>query len=156
MSQKPTSTRLVPAERLSAITSLIAEGAVFDGNFHTSRDQGIKVDGQLKGNITFETGGTLHIGPTGVIENTCLEADYVFIEGKVIGQVIARKALEITGTATLIGDASYDELIDMHPRARVRGKIDYRGDIDSEPLPAPAAASGGSGDNNGDFSNNAY
>jgi cytoskeletal protein CcmA (bactofilin family) len=131
MSQNPTSTRLVPAERLSAITSLIAEGAVFDGNFHTTRDQGIKVDGQLKGNITFETGGTLHVGATGVIENTRLEADYVFIEGKVIGTVIARKALEITGSATLIGDASYDELIDMHPRARVRGKIEYRGDIDA-------------------------
>ena len=48
MSHNPASTRLVPAERLSAITSLIAEGAVFDGNFHTTRDQGIKVDGQLK------------------------------------------------------------------------------------------------------------
>ena len=30
-----------------------------------------------------------------------------------IGTVIARKALEITGSATVIGDASYDELIDM-------------------------------------------
>lgn len=132
MSQNPTSTRLVPAERLSAITSLIAEGAVFEGNFHTTRDQGIKVDGLLKGNITFETGGTLHIGATGVVENTRMEADYVFIEGKVTGTVIARKALEITGSATLLGDASYDEMIDMHPRARVRGKIEYRGDIDAE------------------------
>jgi cytoskeletal protein CcmA (bactofilin family) len=131
MSQQPTSTRLVPAERLAAITSLIAEGAVFDGNFHTNRDQGIKVDGQLKGNITFEVGGTLHVGPTGLVENTRLEADYVFIEGKVVGTVVARKALEITGSATLIGDASYDELMDMHPRARVRGKVEYRGDIDA-------------------------
>lgn len=132
MSQNPATTRLVPVERLSAITSLIAEGAVFEGNFHTSRDQGIKIDGLLKGNITFENGGTLHVGATGVIENTRLEADYVFIEGKVVGTVIARKALEITGSATLLGDASYDELIDMHPRARVRGNIEYRGDIDAE------------------------
>jgi hypothetical protein len=29
----------------------------------------------------------------------------------------------------LMGDASYDELIDMHPRARVRGKIEFRGDL---------------------------
>ncbi|HEX5739837.1 MAG TPA: polymer-forming cytoskeletal protein [Hydrogenophaga sp.] len=132
MSQNPTATRLVPVDRLTAITSLIAEGAVFEGNFHTSSDQGIKVDGKLLGNITFESGGTLHVGATGVIENTRLEADYVFIEGKVVGTVIARKALEITGSATLIGDASYDDLIDMHPRARVRGKIEYRGDIDAE------------------------
>ncbi len=132
MSENPSATRLVPADRLTAITSLIAEGAVFEGNFHTASDQGIKVDGRLQGNITFEAGGTLHVGATGVIENTRLEADYVFIEGKVVGTVIARKALEITGSATLLGDASYDELIDMHPRARVRGKIEYRGDIDAE------------------------
>lgn len=129
----PATTRLVPADRLAAVTSLIAEGAVFDGNFHTTRDQGIKVDGLVKGNITFETGGTLHVGATGVVENTRMEADYVFIEGKVVGTVIARKALEITGSATLLGDASYDELIDMHPRARVRGKIEFRGDIDAAP-----------------------
>ena len=132
-SNNPT-TRLVPIERLSAITSLIAEGAVFEGNFHTAVDQGIKIDGLLTGNVTFSNGGTLHVGATGVIENTRLEADYIFIEGKVIGTVIARKALEIAGSATLLGDASYDELIDMHPRARVRGKIEYRGDIDARPV----------------------
>ena len=125
-------TRLVPVERLSAISSLIAEGAVFEGNFHTAQDQGLKVDGKLTGNVTFESGGTLHVGATGVIESTRLEADYVFIEGKVIGSVVARKALEIAGSATLVGDAAYDELIDMHPRARVRGKLEYRGDIDAQ------------------------
>jgi cytoskeletal protein CcmA (bactofilin family) len=126
-------TRLVPVERLTAITSLIAEGAVFEGNFHTALDQGIKIDGVLTGNVTFQTGGTLHVGATGRIDNTRLEADYVFIEGKVTGTIVARKALEIAGSATLIGDASYDELIDMHPRARVRGKIEYRGDIEGQP-----------------------
>jgi cytoskeletal protein CcmA (bactofilin family) len=131
MSPTPTTNRLVPAERLSDINSLIAEGAVFDGNFHCARDQGIRVDGHLKGSITFETGGTLHVGITGVVENTQLQADYVFIEGKVTGNVSARKALEITGSATLVGDASYNELIDIHPRARVRGRLDYQGDIDA-------------------------
>lgn len=126
------STRLVPVERLSAISSLIAEGAVFEGNFHTAQDQGIKIDGQLTGSISFGSGGTLHIGATGIVESTRLEADYIFIEGKVIGTVIAHKALEIAGSATLLGDAAYDELIDMHPRARVRGKLEYRGDMDAK------------------------
>lgn len=128
---EPSSTRLVPAERLTAISSLIAEGAVFEGSFQTSRDLGIKVDGLLKGNISFDQGGTIHVGATGVVENTRLEADYVFIEGKVEGTVIARKALEITGSATLLGDAAYDEVMDIHPRARMRGKIEYRGDMDA-------------------------
>ena len=102
-------------------------------SFLCAQDQGIKIDGHLKGNISFEAGGTLHVGANGVIENTRLEADYVFIEGRVTGTVIARKALEITGSGTLVGDAQYDELIDLHPRARVRGKIEFRGDIDQPP-----------------------
>ena len=92
---------------------------------------GIKVDGQLIGGIVFENGGAIHIGPTGLVENTTLEADYIFIEGKVKGNVIARKSLEISGSATVLGDVVYDALIDIHPRARLRGKIDYRGDLDS-------------------------
>jgi cytoskeletal protein CcmA (bactofilin family) len=123
--------RLVPAERLKAISSLIGEGAVFDGGFHSSKDLGIKVDGKLLGNIVFEQGGAVHIGPTGVVENTSIEADYVFIEGKVKGSIVARKSLEITGSATVIGDASYDALVDIHPRARIRGKLEYRGDVDA-------------------------
>ena len=131
MSTDNTIARLVPAERLKAISSLIGEGAVFDGGFQSSKDLGIKVDGKLIGNIVFEQGGAVHIGPTGVVENTSIEADYVFIEGKVKGTIVARKSLEITGSATVIGDASYDALVDVHPRARIRGKLEYRGDVDA-------------------------
>jgi cytoskeletal protein CcmA (bactofilin family) len=131
MSTDNTPARLVPAERLKAISSLIGEGAVFDGGFQSSKDLGIKVDGKLIGNIVFEQGGAVHIGPTGVVENTSIEADYVFIEGKVKGTIVARKSLEITGSATVIGDASYDALVDVHPRARIRGKLEYRGDVDA-------------------------
>ena len=131
MSTDNTTARLVPAERLKAISSLIGEGAVFDGGFHSSKDLGIKVDGKLIGSIVFEQGGAVHIGPTGVVENTSIEADYVFIEGKVKGSIVARKSLEITGSATVIGDASYDALVDVHPRARIRGKLEYRGDVDA-------------------------
>ena len=126
-----TTARLVPNDRLNAITSLIGEGAVFEGSFHSKDDLGIKVDGQLIGGIVFENGGAIHIGPTGLVENTTVEADYIFIEGKVKGNVIARKSLEISGSATVLGDVVYDALIDIHPRARLRGKIDYRGDLDS-------------------------
>ena len=123
--------RLVPAERLNAISSLLGEGAVFEGSFQSSKDLGIKIDGKLSGNIVFEQGGAIHIGPTGVVENTSIEADYVFIEGKVKGTIVARKALEITGSATVIGDAMYDAMVDVHPRARIRGKLEYRGDVDA-------------------------
>ena len=140
MKNDPTNPRLVPAERLTSISSLIAEGAVFDGHFQTTKDLGIKVDGLLKGNILFDTGGCVHVGATGVIENTRIEADYIFIEGKVVGAVVARKSLELTGSATVLGDISYDETMDMHPRARVRGKIEYRGEIEGHKHGQPAGA----------------
>ena len=72
----------------------------------------------------------MHVGATGVVEGTTIEADHVLIEGKVRGTVIARKTLELTGSSTLLGDALYDALIDIHPRARLRGKIEFRGDMD--------------------------
>lgn len=128
--------RLVPTEQLNAISSLVAEGAQFEGTFSAKVDLGIKVDGRLKGDIRLETGGTVHVGATGVVEGTTIEADHVLIEGQVRGTVIARKTLEITGSATLLGDALYDALLDVHPRARLRGKIEYRGDIEGGPTQA--------------------
>lgn len=124
--------RLVPVEQLNAISSLIAEGAVFEGSFSSRNDLGMKIDGVLKGDISFPNGGTVHVGPTGVVESTTIEADHILLEGKVRGTIIARKTLEITGTATLLGDALYDALLDVHPRARLRGKVEYRGDIEAD------------------------
>lgn len=123
--------RLVSGERLGAITSLIGEGAHFEGDFQTSRDLGLRVDGRLKGGISFDKGGAVHVGPTGVVEGTTIQADHVFIEGRVVGAVIARKTLEISGSGTLVGDAQYDALIDIHPRARIKGRLEFRGDMES-------------------------
>lgn len=122
--------RLVPADALNDISSLIAEGAAFEGSFSSAQNLGIKIDGTLKGGIALKSGGTVHVGATGVVEDTTIEADHVLIEGRVRGTVIARKTLEITGSGTLVGDAQYDALIDIHPRARIRGRVEYRGDIE--------------------------
>lgn len=129
---EPTTPRLVPVERLTAISSLVAQGAVFTGHFQSPQDLGIKIDGVLEGNVMFGQGGTIHVGVSGVLQATRMEADYIYIEGKVSGTVVARKALEITGTGTLLGDASYDDVIDIHPRAKLRGKVEYRGDIEGQ------------------------
>lgn len=137
-SDEPTTeARLVPAEQLNAISSLIAEGALFEGSMSSKQDLGIKIDGVLKGSITFQTGGTVHVGATGVVEETTIEADHVLVEGKVRGTIISRKTLEITGSATLLGDAIYDALLDVHPRARLRGKVEYRGEVDGAPSNPP-------------------
>lgn len=92
------------------------ERAVFDGSFQTTCDVGIAPDGTLKGNIGFNVGGIIYMGPTGIVENTRLEANCIFIQSKVAGSVLARKALEITGSGMLFGDACYQEVIDIHPQ----------------------------------------
>ena len=125
------SPRLVPVDALNAISSLIAEGAVFEGSFSSAKDLGLKIDGTLKGQIGLSGGGTVHIGATGLVEQTTIEADHVLIEGQVRGTVIARKTLEITGSATVVGDLYYDALLDVHPRAKLRGKVEFRGEIDT-------------------------
>lgn len=130
--------RLVPVETLNAISSLVAEGAVFEGTFSSRQDLGLKIDGVLRGPIQLPHGGTVHVGPTGVVEAAQIEADHVLIEGKVLGSVVARKTLEITGTATVVGDLAYDSALDVHPRARLRGQVQYRGELDS-PAGNPAA-----------------
>jgi len=123
--------RLVPVASLNAISSLIAEGALKDRAFTARQDLGLRIDGTLKGSVHIASGGTVHVGPTGLVDDTVIEADHVLIEGKVRGTVTARQTLEITGSGTLLGDAYYDAQLDVHPRARLRGKVEYRGDIDA-------------------------
>lgn len=123
--------RLVPVEALNAISSLVAEGAMFEGSFSAQQDLGLRIDGVLKGGVKVLQGGTVHVGPGGRVEDTVIEADHVLIEGRVQGTVIARQTLEITGSGTLIGDAFYDAQLDVHPRARLKGKVEYRGELDT-------------------------
>ncbi len=127
--------RLVPVEALNAVSSLVAEGAVFEGSFSAQQDLGLRIDGVLKGGVKVQQGGTVHVGPGGRVEDTVIEADHVLIEGRVQGTVIARQTLEITGSGTLIGDAFYDAQLDVHPRARLKGKVEFRGELDA-PTPS--------------------
>ena len=94
------------------------EEVVFDGSFRTTCDVGIAPDGTLKSNISFNVEGIIYVGPTDIVENTRLEANCIFIQSKVAGSVLARKALEITGSGMLFGGACYQEVMDIHPQIR--------------------------------------
>ena len=121
--------RLVTDERLENIGTLVSESAHFTGDFTSDKDIGIKIDGKLEGSIILKNGGTIHIGPSAAISGATLEADHIYIEGRVDGNVIARKTLEISGSATLLGDVGYNELIDLHPRAKIKGRLEFTGEI---------------------------
>ncbi len=126
--------RLVPAQQLSAISSHIAEDALFEGALSAQQDLGLRIDGSLHGPICLAVGGTVHIGPSGVVLDTVIEADHVLIEGQVRGTVLARQTLELASTASLLGDVVYGTLLDVHAGAKLRGRIEYR------PLDTPSAS----------------
>lgn len=118
--------RLVPADLLARISSVIAEDALFEGTLTAQEDLGLRIDGTLNGPVCMTVGGTVHIGPGGVVLDTVIEADHVLIEGQVRGTVMARRTLEITATGSLLGDLVYGAQLDVHAGAKLRGRIEYR------------------------------
>jgi hemolysin activation/secretion protein len=103
-----------------AISSLIAKTVT--AFIQTSRNLNIKIGQNAQRTTSTDVSGTYSYWRYRC--DTRLEADYIYAQRtKLAGSVVARKALEITGSATLLGDASYDEVMDIHPRARMRGRL---------------------------------
>lgn len=123
---KPT---LVSLKQLEAISSFVAEKTLVRGDLEAMDDEdlGIKVDGTVKGSITIPTGGTVHIGPTGHVLGDRIEADYIFVEGKVDGTIVARKGVELSPSCSVKGAVQYLGAMNMHSLAKVRGSVEYVG-----------------------------
>lgn len=126
-------TNLVTAADLARVSAFIAERTIVNGNFEAEEDAdvGLKVDGTVKGCIRVANGGVIHIGPTGRVEGTTVEADYVFVEGHVAGKIIARKGVELAASCFVRGEIDYAGSLNMHSLAKVRGSINYSGPDES-------------------------
>ena len=88
------------------IDTIIGPNAKFEGTV-TSRE-GLRIDGQVRGKV--ECVGTLVIGGDGKVEAE-VTADNVFIAGELIGNVTARKRLQVTEKGKVYGDISASELV---------------------------------------------
>lgn len=121
--------QLVTTQRLERVSTFIAEHTTFKGDFTADEDVdlGIKIDGKLEGSVIVPTGGVVHIGPTGHVTGTTIEADYVFVEGTVDGKIISRKGVEFTGSSSVKGAVDYFGSCNMHNLAKVRGTVSYVG-----------------------------
>ena len=64
-------------------------------------DEDLRVEGRIKGSI--KVVGDLVVGPSGVVEAD-VEADNVVIQGRLTGNVLARKQIEIRSSGQLLGD----------------------------------------------------
>jgi len=120
--------RAIKPAHIEKITTLCGADSLFEGRFVSENPEtGLRLDGKFKGTIEFKKGGVVHIGPDAVILEGSITADYVLIEGKVSGKILARKILEITGTATINGGCEYAEAMVVHPYAKIKGSTDYIG-----------------------------
>ncbi len=88
-----------------AIQTLIAEGAIFEGNL-TLRTSA-RIEGTVKGNLRSE--GELVIGDAGVIEGD-VECERITVYGKVRGNVSAKR-IEIKRGGEINGDITTETLV---------------------------------------------
>lgn len=105
----------------SPIDSLIGAGSVITGDITFSG--GLRVDGQVKGNIraTGNKPGTLVLSEMAKIEGE-IEVAHVVINGTVAGPVRASEYLELLPKARVTGDVSYKS-IEIHVGAIVMGRM---------------------------------
>jgi cytoskeletal protein CcmA (bactofilin family) len=123
-------THLVESNLLESISSFVAENTRVRGDLEALNDEdlGIKVDGVVEGSIKIPNGGTVYVGPTGRVEGEVIEADYVYVEGLVVGGIVARKGVELSPSSTIKGSIQYYGAMNMHNLAKVKGTVQFMGD----------------------------
>ena len=138
-----TTARSIDAKRLADISSFGSPDVVFRGDLEsTSPDACFRLEGELHGSIHFLEGGIVHIAKGARVKGGSIEADLIYIEGQVNADIHARLGVEITSSAIVTGKVSYDAELDIHKNARIRGALEYTGDMT---VAAAAEASFGSG-----------
>lgn len=105
----------------SKIDSLIGAGTRIEGNVTFSG--GLRVDGEIKGNVNSEKGvaSTLVISEQARIEGQ-IDVAHVVINGTVVGPVSATDSLELQSSARVTGDVEYHQL-EMQQGAVVQGRL---------------------------------
>ena len=104
-----------------SIDSLIGAGTRVEGNVIFSG--GLRVDGEVRGNISSENGqeGTLVISEKASVEGA-ISVGNVVINGAVIGPVFASESLELLPGARVTGDVEYHQ-IEMQQGAVIQGRL---------------------------------
>ena len=105
----------------NSIDSLIGAGTRVEGNIVFSG--GLRVDGEVRGNIGSENGqeGTLVISEMASVEGA-ISVAHVVINGAVIGPVFASESLELLPAARVTGDVEYHQ-IEIQQGAVIQGRL---------------------------------
>lgn len=105
----------------SRIDCLIGAGTNIDGNVAFSG--GLRVDGQVRGNIVAEDGkpGTLVISEQARVEGE-IRVPHIVVNGTVVGPVHSTEYVELQAKANVTGDVHYSSL-EMQLGAVVEGRL---------------------------------
>lgn len=98
-------------------TSLLSNKVKIEGEIQGDED--LHVEGHFKGAIKIT--GNIFVGQSGVVQAD-VEADNVVIQGKINGNVVARKQLEIQSSGQLVGDCTAQS-IDIKEGAVFDGRL---------------------------------
>jgi cytoskeletal protein CcmA (bactofilin family) len=91
----------MPIDKASNSTSLLSRNVKIEGEIRG--EENLHIDGNVKGAVKLN--GDVLIGNAGVVEAE-IEAENIVIQGRVTGNVIARRQLEIQPSGKLFGDCS--------------------------------------------------
>ena len=107
------------------IDSLIGAGTLIEGNIRFAG--GLRIDGEVKGNVEAAEGASsmLVLSEQARIEGSVSVA-HVITSGTVVGQVTVTEFLEMQPRAKVVGDVDY-ALIEMHQGAVIEGRLVHRG-----------------------------
>ncbi|NTV94953.1 MAG: polymer-forming cytoskeletal protein [Thiobacillus sp.] len=102
-----------------SIDCLIGVKTRIEGDIHF--EGGLRVDGQIKGNLLGNQNSVLIISEQAQLEGE-VRAAQAIINGKITGTVRVADRLELQPKARIVGDVQYRTL-EMHPGAVVEGRL---------------------------------
>lgn len=105
---------------ISAINNVINSGTTVDGNIIFS-DGSIKILGIVHGDVIGDEKSSVIVCEYGIV-NGDISADIVIIDGRVKGNIEARKSLLIKSKSSIDGNISYS-LIAIEAGAKINGEM---------------------------------
>jgi cytoskeletal protein CcmA (bactofilin family) len=105
----------------SRIDSLIGAGTTIEGNISFSG--GLRIDGQVKGNVVSDAGkpSTLVLSEHAQVQGE-VKVTHLVINGSITGPVSVSEYLELQSKAKVLGDVRYKTL-EIHLGAIVEGRL---------------------------------
>ncbi len=115
--------RMIDADTFQRATTVVPRGAKLDGAMTSDEGLALRIDGEFKGKLDIRHEGAVHIGEGANMECESLTADYIYVQGRIKGSLVARKGLELAASARVSGNVRYETELDVHPGARISGTI---------------------------------